>query len=107
MLHCCCMTRSCHKEHPHQRKTALSLCLTMISHGYFRDPEHGGSETEQPMLFSTGGFKPPTLEKKHSADIRGQRAVKTFAKIIYTTEKRRDQRPQRETFYQTKYLTHL
>lgn len=61
----------------------------MISHGHFRDPERGGGATEQPMLFSTGGFKPPTLgEKKHSADIRGQRAVKTFAKTIHTAEDR-------------------
>lgn len=79
----------------------------MISLGYFRDPERGGGETEQPMLFSTGGFKPPTLEKKHSADIRGQTAVKTFAKIIYTSEERKDQRSQRGIFYQTKDLTHL
>jgi len=107
MLHCCCVTRNCHKEHPQQRKLLYRSGLPWSHSATSGILSAEGVKRNSQCYSAQAVSSRPLWGKKHSADIRGQTAVKTFDKIIYTTEERKDQRPQQGVFYKTKELTHL
>lgn len=107
MLHCCCVTRNCHKEHPQQRKLLYRSVLPWSHSATSGILSAEGVKRNSQCYSAQAVSSRPLWGKKHSADIRGQTAVKTFRQNNIHNRKEKRSASTQGIFYQTKDLTHF